>query len=237
MATFAEIQGLVKRDLQRVGASTTVDSDVKTWINQAIREDICLEYNWPFMFSEVTDPTVASQEDYTPSTASTRLKEIFWIRFREDSSDEWVELEELPLRSLLMQWGEQTESRPSAWAMVDHDTVRLRPIPDDAYSLAFALALFPAELSADSDTNFLTVYKPRLVEYATVRRGVLYFGLLERFQFWDGLYREEMAKAIRYDRLAASRAFTVLNQSMAAGMPAPAMRATRPVASRAPYDW
>lgn len=240
MATYAEIRSRVARDLQRVGLSTTQTTDVGTWINQTIREDICLEYNWPFMFTEQADSTVAHQSDYTPSNASTRLKEIFWVRFRESTSDEWRELDEISVRELINAYGELTnsESIPSAWAMVDGDTIRLRPIPDaSTYYLQFAEALYPADLSADADTNWLTLWKPRLVEIATCRRGALYFGETTRFQMWDAWYQQELAKAIRFDRIAAGRAYATLNQSFAAGAPSTSTRRVSPAALRTPYDW
>jgi hypothetical protein len=101
MATRSEIAGRVLRDLKRVGLDTTQATDVNVWINQAIREDIELEYNWPCMYAEQTDPTVAGQESYSPTNASTLLKEIVWVRFRQTSNDEWQELDELDRRAPL----------------------------------------------------------------------------------------------------------------------------------------
>jgi hypothetical protein len=65
----------------------------------------------------------------------------------------------------------------------------------------------------------------------------MYYGELQTFQLWDGIYQVELAKTIRHAKIAHSKAHGVLGQSDAAGQPANNVRIMRAYTTRAPYDW
>tara|TARA_Y100001973_G_scaffold49685_1_gene73814 strand:- start:99 stop:821 length:723 start_codon:yes stop_codon:yes gene_type:complete len=238
MATLAELRTDVLNNLDRGGAPATEVATVTDWLNQVIREDICAEHNWDFMEAVEDVSTVASQGEYSfPDSASGNLfKDCRMIRWRESSSDDFVELEEMSDRAIFQHFSEQTDGTPQAFARVGTNKFLLRPIPDAVTTLRCHTWEYPADLASDGATNALTLYYPRLIEYGTTARGFLYYGEYQAAQVWAQSFYQERERAIRNDRQRLAPNNRTLKLSTAAGRPAAGLR--RGSRSRqTPYSW
>ena len=219
--TLAQMRAAVQRNLGRVGVTTTEDSDVDRIINQTIREDICADHNWSAMetttTSETTSDGVGTKTWPSPST----FKDCEWIQVRKDSSSNYRFLDELSERAILDQFGELSteEGLPYCWAR-SGTSYHLRPIPDATYTLRIKYWAYPADLTS-SDSNFITLYWTKLLEYGATARGLLYYGENEAAAQWMAMYRDELGKAISVDRKIQAPATLTLKPSMVAGRPTP----------------
>jgi len=227
VATLAQLRTRVLDNLDRGGAASTEQGYVDNWINEAIREDICAEHNFDFMEHQETVASVDGQEDYSfPDSSSGELfKDCRFIYFRKTSSDDYWELPELDLRTLLQNFTAQTEGIPSAWARIGENKFRVRLIPDaSTYTFLCLTYEYPAALSADGDTNTLTVSYPRLVEFGGTARGFLRCGELQSAQYWASMFANERERAIRNDKIRLAPNQRTLKLSTAAGRPSPGLR-------------
>jgi hypothetical protein len=236
MATRLELQNRVQANLGRVGVTTAENTAVQTWIDQAIREDICADHNWSGMEFTRTRTLTADTDTYAFANA-TVFKDCRWIMLRRTSGEDYFMLEEVTLDELVdpMRFTEQTTNMPRVWAR-DGDSYVLRPIPDDTYAVRERVYEYPSSLSGDSSTNFATLYLPKLVEIAATRYGYMYYGEAESFQLWSQLYSAELAKAVGVDR----RRLSPSRPTMKPGTGAGALESGYPSgygSSYAPYSW
>lgn len=235
MATRLELQTRVQANLDRIGVATAENTAVQTWIDQAIREDICADHSWAGMEFTRTRTLTPSTDTYAFQNP-TVFKDCRWLMLQRASGENYFFLQEVTLDAIYNPnyFDEQTEGMPVAWAR-DADSYVLRPVPDSAYAVRERVWEYPASLSGDSGTNFATLYQPKLVEIAATRYGCLYYGQQEMFQFWTQLYQNELAKAVGIDRKRLSPAKMTMRPSAAAGEAEPGLNygGVRP----APYSW
>lgn len=218
--TFAEMKSAVQRNLGRVGVATAEGTDVGRFINQTIRERICARHNWSGM--EVTFDTsittTASDDSYAWPTP-TRHKDALWIEIRQTSSDEWQRLKEEDQDVLFdgRCYSNLNEGLPIAWAR-GGDSFYLRPIPDaSTYPVRIKQLLYPADLSGDSDTNFVTLYWTNLLEVGATARAALYYGENELAQQHQQAFEVLLQEAIVIDRQNLAAADMVMRPSLRAG--------------------
>lgn len=235
MATRLELQTRVQANLGRIGVATAENTAVQTWIDQAIREDICADHNWSGMEITRTRTLTASTDTYAFQNPTT-FKDCRWIMIRRASGEDYFFLQEIDYESIFSPpFTEQLEGLPQVWAR-DADSYVLRPIPDDTYAVRERVWEYPSSLSGDSSTNFATLYLPKLVEIAATRYGCLYYGETEQFQIWSQLYSAELGKAVGVDRKRLSPAKMTMKPSTGAGR----MESGYPTGSGVtytPYSW
>lgn len=237
MATRAEIADRVQRNLGRVGVTTAEDSDVVSWINYVIREDICADHNWSAMEYTRTRTLSASNESYT-FQSPTVFKDCAWIAIRYALGQDYQIIPEVGLEIIHDHtvFTEQTEGFPRCWAR-DGEGYVLRPIPDDTYAVRERVWQYPAEMTSDSDTNFVTLYLPKLLEYGVTARGCLYYNDNEAYQLWQQAYVAELGKAVAVDKRRLSRARGTMRISTVAGRPSPGLPGLDIGARIPPYGW
>lgn len=225
----------MQANLGRIGVATAESTAVQTWIDQAIREDICADHSWSGMEFTRTRTLTPSTGSYAFANA-TVFKDCRWIMLQRATGEDYHFLEEVTLDALYdpTLFTEQDEGVPRAWAR-DGDSYVLRPIPDDDYAVRERVWEYPASLSGDSSTNFATLYTPKLVEIAATRYGCMFYGELDAFQYWTQIYQNELAKAVGIDRKRLSPAKMTVRPSAAAGTPEPGLSGAGP--RRTPYDW
>lgn len=241
MATLATLRSAILRNLDRTGATATEIADVTAWINQFIREIACADHNWPFMRTETaTLDTVADQDEYSfPETATGRFKDCDEIYFREASTDEWRPLLETTEKAMLRHFSSQDEGPAQAWAMSGARTFRVAPIPDQIYSNCFRIFTweYPADLSADGDSNELTLYHSQMIEWAVTARGFLHYGESEQSAQWAQRAEREYSRVLLAERRTGAPSRRTLRISLAAGRPALGLRRWTRAHATEPYDW
>lgn len=144
--------------LSPLGDSGLTDSPIKL----AIRTAIAKWESEPFWFNEVlVSPfltTVSGQEYYTPSDAAsistspqiTTLKILYsgiWMPLTERSFDYLEEISTNPTGRGI----------PNDWAFYG-TSIRLYPIPDNAYPITSVQYTRVADLAGDTDANIWTTY-------------------------------------------------------------------------------
>lgn len=220
MSTLAQIRGRVQRNLDRLQVTTTEDSDVDALINEVIREDICADHNWSSMEAVYTMNVTASTSLYAWPNPDN-FKDCAWIKIRYESTDNYVDLTEESSHVLAdADYYDETDTdRPVAWARAGN-SFRIRPIPDaSTYSLRLMVWEYPGYLTADGNSNWLTVNRPKLVIIGATMLASLYWGEPSEAAVWQALYRDELGKAISVDRRVQEKAFGTLLPSMVAGKP------------------
>lgn len=232
-----ELRAAILRSLDRVSAPTTENSDVDEWINQVIREDLCVDHNWAFMENVRDLSTTASTDLYDFTATATTFKDCRFIRFRRTTADDFNEMEELSERAMFIHFTEQSKGSPSVWAR-SGDKFRVRLIPDaSTYTFRIHTWDYPAAFTADGDNNDLTNRYPKLVEYAVLSRAMLYYGEDERAQLWIQLYDREKAKAENNDKQRLAQSNLILKPSTRAGRPVAGLRRASRAMRNSAYDW
>jgi hypothetical protein len=244
LATQAELNARVLRSLQRVGVSSTETTDITSWINETIREDICLAFDWPFMWDTDEQNTSNGDSSYDfgagAGFTSADFKDCHGIWYRESSTDEWKQLAEESYRTLLAEYAEEASGPPAAWALsavsaTGVASFELRPVPDGTYATRALCSVFPAAISGTS-SNYLTARHPRLVEYGTVARALRSLHEDARAQTWEGLFQSALQSAVLKEKRAAGRRFGSMRRSSAAEVPARGTRRSQMTLRRAALD-
>ena len=222
------MRAAVQRNLGRVGVASTEDTDLNRIINQTIREDICADHNWSGMETLTTSETTADGVGTKTWPTPTTFKDCDWMQIQRSASYDYEPLQELSERAIYDSFSELStaEGLPIAWAR-QGTSYLLRPIPDATYTLRIKYWAYPAEMTSDSDTNFVTLYWTKLLELGATARGLLYYNDTESAQIWTQLYRDEMGKAISVDRRVQAPSQLTLKPSIAAGKPTSGMSGVR----------
>ena len=241
MATLATLRTAIQNNLDRGGAPSSEVSLITDWINQVQREDVCADWNWEWMAKQEDVSSVASTGTYSfPDTSSGELfKDCRIIRFQRATGEDFYELPEMDERTLYQHFTEQTEGQPQAYARVGGNQFMVRLIPDvSTYTFRCHTFEYPADLSADGDTNALTPYSPRLLEYGTTARGFLYYGEHTAAQVWAETFYRAREQAIANDRRRLAPNQATLRMSVSAGRPASGIQRNRLGFQRgAPFAW
>lgn len=236
MATRLELQTRVQANLGRIGVTTAESTAVQTWIDQAIREDVCADHAWSGMEFTRTRSLIVGTDTYAFQNP-TVFKDIRFLTLRPAVGQDYYQLQEITLESLRDRslFTEQSNERPIAFAR-DADSYIVAPIPDATYPVREYVYEYPAALSADGSTNFATLYNPKLVEYGATIRAALFYGENDMYALFSQAYANELAKAMGVDRKRLSPAKMTIRPSDAAGTPEPGL-ARGGGWRRVPYDW
>lgn len=239
MATHTQIRAAVLRNLDRAGVSTTESGDVTTYLNQLTREVICAEHNWAFMRQENTITSVDGTDTYSfTETATGRFKDAERMYFRATSSDDYVRLVETTEQALLEGFTEQVEDKPLVWSYLGSRQFRVRPIPDaSTYTFRVFTWEYPADLSADGDTNELTNYHSQLLEWGATARGLLQYGEFDQSQLWDAKFRAEFERSLKLERQVKAPTDRVMRISSATNRVMIGLRRSIRMYRSAPYSW
>jgi len=217
LANLGDIRARVKRNLRRLQVSDAQDEDINVWVNQIVREDLCADHLWPFQYETFTMSTTAGVELYSFPNPDN-FKDCAWIEIRPTATDAFRELTETSERALLRRFSSLATGQPRAWAM-SGEYFRVKPTPDaSTYLLKACIWSYPDELTQDANSNKFTRHFSKLVELGVTARACLQYGNSpEKWNIWNGLYREELGKAIATDRRAHAPSLMTLKPSLAAG--------------------
>jgi len=235
MATLDEIVSGVLHHLDRSNVGATESSLVKTWINQAIVEDLCADISWASMEFTIDTNTVEGQDVYdipalyANSIGSTNLdlvKDVQMVRFSLGTGNNYIVLPEVDERVEYDRMSDIAKGSPQMFARTG-ESIRLRPIPDstgDAAEGTYKLRIhgwaYPSPLVAGTDHNEITDRHPQLVEYCVICRGLMYYGDYEKASYFQQKYEQKYQSAINNEKRRKSPANLVMRPSVAAGRPA-----------------
>ena len=184
MATFGEIQTKVANWLNR----TDLTDEIKDFINIAIRDiersPLC---NFKYMKATATAAFVAG--DYTLALP-TRYKElqVFYVL---TTTSEYTRLEKTSLEDALVRFPylSQLKKIPLVIATDDANSqFIIRPSCDVAYTYVYYYYVKSVELSADSDTNWLTTNSWETVLYGALMQATPFLGDDPRIATWKTLF-------------------------------------------------
>ncbi|MGH3442123.1 MAG: hypothetical protein ACRDUY_08790 [Nitriliruptorales bacterium] len=122
------------RNLSGVQMTTILDNaELDTFLNAAYHEFLRRE-QWPFLRVTATFSTVASTAEYAvPQAAgSIDIRDVWEVIVDDDGS---VPLRERTEAELDEWYDDDDVDAPREYARIDHDTLRLRPIPDAVYTV------------------------------------------------------------------------------------------------------
>lgn len=143
--TLAEIRTAVR---ERLDDPTFETAKIDRWANWVIA-DICTRANFPFLEGSTTTSTVASTQDYTITTIDSTIDKIrSVIDITNETNLQFMDPHEMDATYLDM--SDDTTSKPLYWTIYG-DTLRLYPIPDDAYTLQIRFKKTPTTLTNTTD--------------------------------------------------------------------------------------
>ena len=191
--------------VDEVNRSDVVDAnggDVDRWINNAQRQ-ICRSYNFTFLETETTTPTVADQKSYSlPDGTGTTL------RFKSEISLELIEpvsLDRKPLKKTTKQDAERVfrtnkSGRPIQYA-IQQKAIFFYPTPTDNSGNNWTVNIeyygFLDDLAADGDTNDLVDDYPEALEYLAISFALRWAKEEERAEFWENKFKQYLAGMIK----------------------------------------
>lgn len=164
---MADFQTLKANALIRAGIPTSdgfaADAVVGQAVNAAVRYYGNIRF-WPWLYDEQTATCTPDAAQVALPAAAAR---IHWVAYEDDVLDRRN-------REHLIAWGEET-GRPLVWAPDGDDGIYLAPIPDDDYTLTFALTLAEPTLALDASTplmpsRFHDIIEVRAAKFLAIRR-------------------------------------------------------------------
>lgn len=199
MATLSEIRAAVLRNIDRASAPSSEYDDIDKFINQVIREVICRDHNWASMEAAWSRNTVADYDLYSWPDPD-EFKDAELILLRSDSTSRYVPLDELTENQIRWNYAATQTGKPTRWSRRANG-FRIRPTPDvSTYGMLVVGWKYPAEMTADSNTNEFTLKHSRLVELWATARAFEHYGESERGEFWRQRAERSLDEAIAADR-------------------------------------
>ena len=184
MATFGGLQSSVADWLNR----TDLTSQIKDFINIAIRDiERKPNCNFKYMRNVASGTLTASDHTLALPTRYKKLQAFFVLM----STSEYKKMQKTSLNDALMRYPflSQLKDFPEVIATDDANSqFILRATPDQAYSYVNYYYAYSAELSADSDSNWLTANYWELVLYGALLQAAPFLGDDPRIATWLGLY-------------------------------------------------
>lgn len=192
---FGEIKSTVADYLNR----TDLTNNIPFWVNTAMRKIERIN-NFNYMLSTTTSLAFADGSDSV--TPPSDLKEVVWWYAVENNSKNFLEhvarkeIEKLELDT------SPTEDRPTKWAWVGTN-FKVVPTADQTYTNKMLYYAKSAELSSDSDTNWLTNNVPEVLIYGALLEATPYLKDDQRIAVWNSYYEGALAELTSQDNSEA----------------------------------
>lgn len=217
---YSDVQTLVANVLNR----TDLTTQIKVWINDAMREAergaIMIDgrvrvINWNHMRKR---QTTSSAETYI--TMPSTIKSIEFLKIEED--DIFYDLDKYDLATALSLYPVEDDvtGRPIIYALCDATSeILVRPYPDTTYTYDMGFYQFTADMSADADYNYFTLYAEDILVYGALVQSAVYIGHDERLAIWEKLYEQKLTKlALSQKEYDASDRKMVIRSNMPSQM-------------------
>lgn len=218
MPNLGELRDAVLLSLNRADAPTAEQSACVDWINEAIREKICVDHSWPSQEAVYDRNTVANQEDYAFPNPSN-LQDVVAILIKADTSD-YIPLDEVTAVQARYAFLETTDTgQPRVWFRFG-SSIFLRPIPDKStYTMRAIVTELPGTLVNDSNSNAFTEGLSHVVKAWARVYGYEFYKEWDFAQAARAVAELELQRSISADKAQATPARIVAVPSQASGMP------------------
>lgn len=134
---------------ERLDDPTFDTAKIDRWTNWVL-DDVYTRYQFPFMETTTTLDTVDGTQEYAFSSIASDVDKIrSIIDVTNEYTLEYVDPTELD--ETYQDQSDDAENKPQYWTVRD-GSVKLYPIPDDAYTLKVIYKKVPAKLSVASDS-------------------------------------------------------------------------------------
>ena len=191
--TLTEMETEIRANL---GGRTDLDSRLVTFINWS-QTAIARRGNFKELRNYVYGTyTVADQEYITLPSGTKNLLAIVLLDGVESRKLTYVPIREF--YRYIPKPDEYTTRKPTHYTLFS-TTVRLYPVPDDAYELYFYRDKWPTALSGASDTSDIMSLDEVLVAYAT-SRAYRSLKMMEPSLYWKGIGDEILNEALKTDK-------------------------------------
>lgn len=217
--TFLEIINAVKENIEASTFPNLEDSQIKAWINSAQRwvcegalvtGGVLVEHNFSFLETETQADTVDKQRRYELPSAADSI-----LAFKADKNIELIDHLSYrhPLTKILKKDIEDKQEfknlagkgTPSHFCIEQGD-LWLYKLPahasnnNQAFTINMEYFAYLTDLSADGDTNILTIKYPEVLEFKATALGFLW-SKDEQVGYYDGLAKEKLAEMITSDQM------------------------------------
>jgi len=147
MTTVDEIRALVRLTTM-VDSGEVADAQLLTWINECIY-DISMRGDWPWLETNDTFATVATQQAYTLASISTNeMQEILFVI----RSGKQFPIQHISQQEAFARWGDDFPDGDPTWYYVAEEKVNLIPVPSGVETIKVFFVKPPTELTQGSDT-------------------------------------------------------------------------------------
>jgi len=213
-----ELREIIKSNLEGASIPNLTDAMFNRWINSAQRwvcegslvsGGILIEHNFSFLVAETQADTTDKQRRYALPTAADSI-----LAFKADKNIELIN--HLSYRHPLIKvLKKDIEDNPKfrnlagkgvpSHFCIEQSDIWLYPLPSHASNnnTAFTINMeyygYLTDLSADGDTNVLTISYPEVLEFKATALGFLWIKD-EQVSLYDGLAKEKLAEMITVDQ-------------------------------------
>lgn len=163
--------------------NTKFESDsvvfVKDWINEAVKY-ICGIKNWWFLRAKQSYSLSEGVKEYS---LPENFKKEFLMVLKGDNNYEIIKL--ASLRDALLYHADE-KGKPQHYVInFNNNMISFYPIPNKTYDVDFLYYQFLPKLENATDTNFLLINYPYLVECCAMKYGLEYIGSYEEAEYWN----------------------------------------------------
>lgn len=207
--TFAELQTAVAGYLNR----SDLSSMIPTWINIGQRKLENGTYymengvqhfhnNWKYM--EVRATTSASEDD-AYITLPTNFKQAIWVKVVDNTLASPVYYDLIPVspQKALEDYPSivGNKGRPKEFAVIKYSGEFLvRPTLDQAYTFDVYFYAYSTALSANTDSNWLSLNYPEILIYSALMEAEPYLENDARMATWKSMLNDSVAGLARSEK-------------------------------------
>jgi len=197
--TYLELCQKMIRDLGLSNSITTVagqsgmNKKIVDWIADADEQIQALWADWKFLWKQHSDPTVATQREYTkPSDIGTWDLESFYLDY---TTTDYLKLNyiDYPIWRKTNRQSTQTNDQPTAFCLIPSGNIYLHPIPDDVYALTADYWAAPTRLSDNTDTSPI----PDRFERVIIAQAKIFYAEHDEFPAVYELASQEYARLLK----------------------------------------
>lgn len=181
----------ISNNLGRTNDSVVTDYRI-VWANEAQRE-ICNRASFWFMQASTTMSFV--QSDLSQALPSD-FKDIDAVWIKTTNPDGFVELFPMSIEDQRRQYDDVTEQEPGFYRAEGGNSLVLRPVPDQAYTVQLDYWKYLADLVAAGSSNELLDNYSGIIESGATYRGFRRLGELEDAGAWKKMFNGDIADLV-----------------------------------------
>ncbi len=195
--TFLELCNKVRQECKIPGVMTSTAGqtgiflDVVTWTADADNLIQTKWFDWNFLWSQWSTPTIVSTANYVaPTDLNQWDKESIFLDYSTATFTQLKELKHKTWRKGVRN-GVLVDNRPAYFVRMPNKSLTLSPVPDGVYSLSADYFKQPVRMSDNADTSDIPEqFEQAIIELAKFRYAedqgsqVLLNNANEEFAFW-----------------------------------------------------